>query len=124
MAPTIIDGRRVAGLVEIETLAHIAALEQRGVVPGLAVVLVGDDPASQSYVTMKERDAARLGMTSFDLRLPAETTQEQLDEIIDGYNDDPHVHGILVQQPFPRHLDVEEVVERISPRRTSTGSIR
>jgi methylenetetrahydrofolate dehydrogenase (NADP+)/methenyltetrahydrofolate cyclohydrolase len=115
MAPTIMDGKHVSGLVELDTLARIEALRERGVVPGLAVVLVGDDPASQSYVNMKERDAARLGITSFDMRLPADATQEQLDEIIDGYNADPHVHGILVQQPFPRHLDVEEAVERISP---------
>jgi methylenetetrahydrofolate dehydrogenase (NADP+) / methenyltetrahydrofolate cyclohydrolase len=115
MAPTIIDGKYVSGLVELDTLARVEALKSRGVVPGLAVVLVGDDPASQSYVNMKERDAARLGVTSFDVRLPGATTQAQLDEIIDGYNDDPHVHGILVQQPFPRHLDVEEVVERVSP---------
>jgi methylenetetrahydrofolate dehydrogenase (NADP+)/methenyltetrahydrofolate cyclohydrolase len=81
----------------------------------LAVVLVGEDPASESYVKMKERDCARIGIRSFDSRLPADISQERLHDIIDGFNDDPHVHGILVQQPFPRHLDVESVVERIAP---------
>jgi methylenetetrahydrofolate dehydrogenase (NADP+) / methenyltetrahydrofolate cyclohydrolase len=115
MEPTIIDGKRVSAVVEARTAAKIAALKARGVTPGLAVVLVGDDPASQSYVNMKERDCERLGIRSFDTRLPADATQSALDGIIDGYNADPHVHGILVQQPFPHHLDVERVVARVSP---------
>jgi methylenetetrahydrofolate dehydrogenase (NADP+)/methenyltetrahydrofolate cyclohydrolase len=115
MAPLIIDGKTVSAAVEAETVRRVAALRARGVVPGLAVVLVGEDPASQSYVKMKERDCARIGIRSFDSRLPADISQERLHDIIDGFNDDPHVHGILVQQPFPRHLDVESVVERIAP---------
>jgi methylenetetrahydrofolate dehydrogenase (NADP+)/methenyltetrahydrofolate cyclohydrolase len=87
----------------------------------LAVVLVGDDPASQSYVSMKERDCARLGIRSFDSRLPADISQERLNDVIDGLNDDPHVHGILVQQPFPKHLDVESVVARVSPAKDVDG---
>jgi methylenetetrahydrofolate dehydrogenase (NADP+)/methenyltetrahydrofolate cyclohydrolase len=121
MEPTIIDGKAVAAAVELETLERVAALRARGVTPGIAVVLVGEDPASQSYVNMKERDCARLGIRSFDSRHPADITQERLDEVIDGFNDDPHVHGILVQQPFPRHLDVEEVVARISPEKDVDG---
>jgi len=115
MDPVIIDGKQVSSAVEFETREKVQALLARGVTPGLAVVLVGDDPASQAYVNMKERDCERLGIRSFDSRLPADTSQERLDEIIDGFNSDPHVHGILVQQPFPRHLDVEEVVARVSP---------
>jgi methylenetetrahydrofolate dehydrogenase (NADP+) / methenyltetrahydrofolate cyclohydrolase len=115
MAPLIIDGKTVVAAVEAETVARVAALKARGVTPGLAVVLVGDDPASQSYVKMKERDCERIGIRSFDSRLPADIPQERLHDIIDGFNADPHVHGILVQQPFPRHLDVEAVVERIAP---------
>jgi methylenetetrahydrofolate dehydrogenase (NADP+) / methenyltetrahydrofolate cyclohydrolase len=115
MAPLIIDGRSVSASLEVETARRIAALRERGVTPGLAVVLVGDDPASQSYVNMKERDCARLGIRSFDSRLPADIPQERLLDVIDGLNDDPHVHGVLVQQPFPRHLDVEAVVARVSP---------
>jgi len=115
MAPLIIDGKTVSAAVEAETVERVAALRARGVVPGLAVVLVGDDPASQSYVKMKERDCERIGIRSFDSRLAVDISQERLHDIIDGFNDDPHVHGILVQQPFPRHLDVEAVVERIAP---------
>jgi methylenetetrahydrofolate dehydrogenase (NADP+)/methenyltetrahydrofolate cyclohydrolase len=115
MAPIIIDGKVVSAAVEAETVERIAASRSRGVTPGLAVVLVGDDPASQSYVKMKERDCERLCIRSFDAKLPADISQERLDDIIDGFNADPHVHGILVQQPFPRHLDVESVVERIAP---------
>jgi len=115
MEPVIIDGKQVSAAVEFETHEKVQELLARGVTPGLAVVLVGEDPASQSYVKMKERDCARLGIRSFDARLPADISQERLDDIIDGFNSDPHVHGILVQQPFPRHLDVEEVVARVSP---------
>ncbi|HEY5506949.1 MAG TPA: tetrahydrofolate dehydrogenase/cyclohydrolase catalytic domain-containing protein, partial [Coriobacteriia bacterium] len=121
MAPLIIDGTTVSAAVEAETAARVAALRERGVTPGLAVVLVGEDPASQSYVKMKERDCERLGIRSFDAKLPADISQERLCDIIDGFNADPHVHGILVQQPFPKHLDVEEVVARVSPDKDVDG---
>lgn len=117
----IMDGRAVAAAVEAQTVDRIAALRARGVVPGLAVVLVGEDPASQAYVNMKERDCARLGITSFDHRLPAATTQDELDELIDTLNADPAVHGLLVQQPFPSHLDVEEAVARTAPAKDVDG---
>lgn len=115
MQPVIIDGKHVSSIVEAKTAAKVAALRARGVTPGLAVVLVGEDPASQSYVSMKERDCERLGIRSFDHRLPADLSQEALDELIAALNADPDVHGILVQQPFPRHLDVERVVAAVSP---------
>ena len=115
MSAMIIDGKVVSAAVELETKTRVAALHARGVTPGLAVVLVGDDPASQSYVSMKERDCERVGIRGFDTRLPADTTQEELDAVIAAYNADPQVHGILVQQPFPRHLDVERVVADIAP---------
>jgi methylenetetrahydrofolate dehydrogenase (NADP+)/methenyltetrahydrofolate cyclohydrolase len=115
MAPLIIDGKAVSAAVEAVTARRVDALRAKGVTPGLAVVIVGDDPASQSYVSMKERDCARLGIRSSDARLAADITQERLNDVIDGFNADPHVHGILVQQPFPHHLDVEAVVARISP---------
>lgn len=119
--PLIIDGKAVSAAVETETRARVEALAARGVTPGLAVVLVGEDPASQSYVNMKERDCERLGIRSFDCRLPEDTTQERLDAVIDAFNADPAVHGILVQQPFPRHLDVERVVARTSPDKDVDG---
>ncbi len=121
MAPLIIDGKVVSAALEGETAARVEALRARGVTPGLAVVLVGDDPASESYVSMKERDCARLGIRSFDTRLPKDITQAELDEVIGAYNADPQVHGILVQQPFPRHLDVERVVADIAPNKDVDG---
>ncbi len=121
MAPLIIDGKHVASVVEEDTARRVSALLAAGMTPGLAVVLVGDDPASQSYVNMKERDCERLGIRSFDERLPAETTQAELDAVIDRHNADPDVHGILVQQPLPSHLDVEEVVERVTPAKDVDG---
>jgi methylenetetrahydrofolate dehydrogenase (NADP+)/methenyltetrahydrofolate cyclohydrolase len=115
MAPLIIDGKHVSAAVEKRTVAAVARLRDSGVKPGLAVVLVGDDPASQSYVTMKERDCERIGIRSFDHRLPADTTQATLDALLDRLNADVDVHGILVQQPLPPHLDVEEDVDGLSP---------
>jgi methylenetetrahydrofolate dehydrogenase (NADP+)/methenyltetrahydrofolate cyclohydrolase len=117
----MIDGRAVAATVERETAEGVARLVARGVTPGLAVVLVGDDPGSQSYVNMKEKDCARLGIRSFDHRLPASTPQAELDALIDTLNADPDVHGILVQQPLPRDLDVEELVARVSPVKDADG---
>jgi methylenetetrahydrofolate dehydrogenase (NADP+)/methenyltetrahydrofolate cyclohydrolase len=119
--PLIIDGKVVSAAVEERTVARVRALAERGVTPGLAVVLVGEDPASQSYVNMKEKDCERIGIRSFDHRLPADTTQESLDALIGELNADPAVHGILVQQPFPKHLDVEHVVAAISPAKDVDG---
>lgn len=117
----IIDGKLVAA----ETRAKAAALVERvraaGVEPGLAVVLVGDDPASQSYVRMKERDCAEVGIRSVDFRRPADTTQDELNEIIARCNADPAIHGILVQFPLPKHLDEEQALELISPEKDADG---
>lgn len=121
MAPVIIDGKVVSAAVEERTIARVAALREHGITPGLAVVLVGEDPASQSYVNMKEKDCARIGIRSFDHRLPEETTQAEIDRLMRELNADPAVHGILVQQPFPRHLDVEHVVAAVSPDKDVDG---
>ena len=118
---TIIDGNAVAAAVRERAAARAKALLERGVTPCLAVVLVGDDPASASYVRMKERDCAAVGIESRDHRLPAETTQAELDSLIDALNADPAVHGILVQMPQPGHLDAESVIERISPSKDADG---
>jgi len=121
VAPLIIDGKVVSSAVEAVTVRRVAALAARGVTPGLAVVLVGEDPASQSYVTMKEKDCARIGIRSFDHRLPADTSQADLDDLTARLNEDADVHGILVQQPFPSHLDVEHVVAAVSPEKDVDG---
>lgn len=121
MAPVIIDGKQVAAQVKERVAERVAALKARGVEPGLAVVLVGDDPASRSYVDMKERDCAQVGIRSVDVRLPADTPQVELEAIIDRFNADQTVHGILVQLPLPAGLDAEAVVARIAPEKDVDG---
>lgn len=121
MAPVIIDGKKVAADVKARVAERVAALKARGVEPGLAVVLVGDDPASRSYVEMKERDCAEVGIRSFDVRLPADTPQAELEALIDRFNADPSVHGILVQLPLPAGLDAEAVIARIAPEKDVDG---
>lgn len=121
MAEVIIDGKAVAAGVRAGAAKRVRTLRAAGVEPGLAVVLVGGDPASASYVNMKERDCAEVGIRSFDTRLSADTTQEALEAIIDGLNEDPAVHGILLQLPLPRHLDTESAIARISPEKDVDG---
>ena len=118
---TIIDGVKLAAEVREQAAWAVRELAAEGVTPCLAVVLVGDDPASASYVRMKERDCAEVGIESRDHRLPAETAQAELDMLIDGLNADPSVHGILVQMPLPRHLDAESVIARIAPAKDVDG---
>jgi len=118
---TIIDGVAVAASVRERAAADVRELVALGVTPHLAVVLVGDDPASASYVRMKERDCEQVGIVSLDHRLPAATTQAELDALIDRLNADPAVHGILVQMPLPGHLDAESVIERIAPAKDVDG---
>ncbi|HSQ22010.1 MAG TPA: bifunctional methylenetetrahydrofolate dehydrogenase/methenyltetrahydrofolate cyclohydrolase FolD [Coriobacteriia bacterium] len=118
---TIIDGVAVAASVRERAAADVRELVTLGVTPHLAVVLVGDDPASASYVRMKERDCEQVGIVSLDHRLPAATTQVELDALIDRLNADPAVHGILVQMPLPGHLDAESVIERIAPAKDVDG---
>lgn len=117
----IIDGNKVAEKVRLEAAEKVAHAAAEGVRASLVVVLVGDDPASASYVRMKERDCERCGIKAYDERLPEDTTQEQLNELIDRYNVDPSVHGILVQMPVPHQLDPEQVVSRISPEKDVDG---
>jgi len=117
----IIDGKLVAEAVKSDAAALVARVRERGVEPGLAVVLVGDDPGSASYVRMKERDCAEVGIRSIDYRRPAQTSQDELNAIVDECNADPSIHGILVQMPLPTHLDAEQVIERIHPNKDVDG---
>ncbi|MBE0475817.1 MAG: bifunctional methylenetetrahydrofolate dehydrogenase/methenyltetrahydrofolate cyclohydrolase FolD [Coriobacteriia bacterium] len=121
MAATIIDGKAVAAQVEAEARAEMEWLAGFGVTPGLAVVLVGEDPGSKTYVDLKERDCERLGIRSFDTRLPEGTSQAELQAEVERLNADPAVHGILVQLPLPAHLDAERVIETISPPKDIDG---
>jgi methylenetetrahydrofolate dehydrogenase (NADP+)/methenyltetrahydrofolate cyclohydrolase len=116
-----IDGGAVATEVRAEVAREVAALAARGVVPGLAVVLVGDDPASAVYVASKERFAREVGMRGETLRLPADTAQAALLAVVARLNADPAVHGILVQMPLPPHLDPDAVIRAIDPRKDVDG---
>lgn len=117
----IIDGKQVAADVLAEVQQDIEELKAAGVVPGLAVVLVGEDPASKVYVGSKVRKCAELGMLSRKIALPAETTQEELLGVIAELNANPAIHGILVQSPPPRHIDESAVVLAIDSRKDVDG---
>ncbi len=118
MTATILDGKLVASEVKSEVASTVSGL---GYVPGLATVLVGDDPASHAYVRGKRSDAAEVGIQSFHHELPDDTTQGRLEELIDDLNREPAVDGILVQLPLPEHLDSRRVVEQISPDKDVDG---
>lgn len=112
MAAKIIDGKAISAAVKEQVRAEIA---KDGIKAGLAVVIVGDDPASRVYVNNKKKACELCGIQSFEYALPEETTQEQLLELVDTLNGDNSVNGILVQLPLPKHLDEKAVIERISP---------
>ena len=116
-----IDGAAVAAKVIEETKHRVNALRQRGIQPGLAVVLVGDDPASRAYVRSKDRKAAELGLHSVKEELPADITQEQLLALVQKLNADPTIHGILVQSPPPPQIDEAAIVRAIDPRKDVDG---
>jgi methylenetetrahydrofolate dehydrogenase (NADP+)/methenyltetrahydrofolate cyclohydrolase len=119
--PRILDGKAVAATVLEACREQAAALRAQGITPGLAVVLVGEDPASQVYVGSKARTCAELGFYSRKIVLPATTTQQQLLEVVRGLNADPAIHGILVQSPPPKHIDEEAVIRAIDPRKDVDG---
>jgi methylenetetrahydrofolate dehydrogenase (NADP+)/methenyltetrahydrofolate cyclohydrolase len=121
MAAKIIDGKRIAAEMRAQLKAEVAELAKKGVVPGLGVILVGDDPASKSYVTAKERDCQEIGIYSDDNRLPAATSQKDLITLINRMNKDPKIHGILVQLPLPKHIDETEVLLAIDPAKDVDG---
>ncbi len=112
MAAKIIDGKTISAAVKEQVRAEI---ERDRIKAGLAVVIVGDDPASRVYVNNKKKACELCGIQSFEYALPAETSEEQLLELVDTLNSDDKVNGILVQLPLPKHLDEKKVIERISP---------
>jgi methylenetetrahydrofolate dehydrogenase (NADP+)/methenyltetrahydrofolate cyclohydrolase len=114
---TIIDGKAIAAAERKRIAEQTAQLAERGVVPGLAAVLVGDDPASHIYVRQKERMSEQVGMRSLGARLPADASQDALHAEIDRLNADPAVSGIIVQMPLPPHLDAVRAQERVDPRK-------
>lgn len=117
----IIDGKQIAESVRADLGARIARLLEQGVRPGLAVILVGEDPASVLYVTQKEKVAAELGMHAALHRLPATATQGELEELVDQLNADPAIHGILIQSPLPGGLQIKPLFQRVSPTKDVDG---
>ena len=118
---TVIDGAVLADRIKTDVADRVAALASRGVTPVLSVVLVGDDPASAVYVGSKERTCIELGMRGETIRQPATISQNELIAIVDRLNDDPAVHGILVQMPLPKHIDADAIVRRIRPDKDVDG---
>jgi methylenetetrahydrofolate dehydrogenase (NADP+)/methenyltetrahydrofolate cyclohydrolase len=122
MTATLIDGKAFAVVIREKVATHVARIkEAQGVTPGLAVVLVGDDPASEVYVRSKGKQTVEAGMNSFEHKLPVDTTQEALLELIETLNADQSVHGILVQLPLPEHLDESLVINAIDPAKDVDG---
>ncbi len=119
---TIIDGALLARNLRGEIAAGVAALKaEKGVTPGLAVILVGENPASVSYVTAKERACTEAGMHSREIRLPAETAESDLLALVGELNGDPSIHGILVQLPLPKHISEKAVIDAIAPGKDVDG---
>ena len=121
MTARILDGTATAAAIKSDLTVRVAALAARGVVPGLATVLVGSDPGSQWYVGGKHKDCAEVGIASIRRDLPEETTQAELEAVIDELNANPEVTGYIVQLPLPRHLDENAALERIDPAKDADG---
>jgi methylenetetrahydrofolate dehydrogenase (NADP+)/methenyltetrahydrofolate cyclohydrolase len=121
MTAQIIDGKQVAADMRAELKAEVVKLKEQGIVPGLGVILVGEDPASKSYVTAKEKTCEEIGIYSDDNRLPAETSQEDLMALVRKMNKDPKINGILVQLPLPKHFNEAEVLLAIDPDKDVDG---
>ncbi len=121
MPAQLIDGKKIAQKMREEIKDRTAALAAQGATPGLGVVLVGEDPASQSYVTAKEKACAKAGIHSDDNRLSADTSEEELLALVERMNNDPKIHGILVQLPLPDHIDEHRVLLAINPDKDVDG---
>jgi len=121
MSAKIIDGKAIAAQVRGEVAEKVSELKAKGITPCLAVILVGENPASVSYVTGKQKALAEVGMLDRSLHLPESTTEEELLKIIDDLNKDSTVHGILVQLPLPKHINEEKVLLAINPEKDVDG---
>jgi methylenetetrahydrofolate dehydrogenase (NADP+)/methenyltetrahydrofolate cyclohydrolase len=117
MGPRLILGKDVSDGIYAELKARIQILKDAGTVPGLAVVLVGEDPASQVYVRMKGKKCEELGMRSVTIILPRETTQDELLKKVNDLNNDPKIHGFLIQLPLPDHIDEETIINAVDPKK-------
>jgi len=118
---TIIDGKAIAARLREQMATEVAMLKEKGITPGLATVLVGDDPASEVYVRMKGNACHELGMHSEKHTLPADTTEAELLALVERLNSDPAIHGILVQLPLPKQINTDTILEAISPAKDVDG---
>ena len=121
MSAKILSGKEMSESLRREIAERVARLKDKGITPGLAVILVGNDPASEIYVRNKGNGCAETGMYSRTLQMPAETTQEELEAAIEALNSDPAIHGILVQLPLPGHLDEQAALKKILPEKDVDG---
>lgn len=121
MAGKIIDGKAVAQKIREGIKREVAELKEKGIIPGLVTILVGENPASVSYVTAKQKTAHELGFYSVQENLQENVSEEELLKLIDKYNKDPMIHGILVQLPLPRHIDERKIISAIDPRKDVDG---
>jgi len=118
---TTLDGKATAAAIKDDLRARVKALSNRGLVPGLGTVLVGDDPASRAYVNGKHRDCAEVGIASIRRELPATASQAAVEDVVAELNADPACRGYLVQLPLPGHLDTQRVLERVDPDKDADG---
>ncbi|WP_431813302.1 bifunctional methylenetetrahydrofolate dehydrogenase/methenyltetrahydrofolate cyclohydrolase [Kocuria sp. cx-455] len=121
MTAQILDGRATATAIKSELAERVKVLTDKGRVPGLATVLVGDDPASHSYVAGKHRDCEQVGISSIRKELPADVSQADLEKVIDELNEDPACTGYIVQLPLPDHIDTNAILERVDPAKDADG---
>jgi methylenetetrahydrofolate dehydrogenase (NADP+)/methenyltetrahydrofolate cyclohydrolase len=121
MTAQILDGKATATTIKGELTERVAALRERGIVPGLGTVLVGSDPGSQWYVAGKHRDCAEVGISSIRRDLPETVNQAELEAVIDELNEDPECTGFIVQLPLPKHIDTDAVLERVDPAKDADG---
>lgn len=121
MSAQLLDGKAISEELRVQIAQRVAALQAKGITPGLAVILVGEDPASQIYVRNKEKGCEQVGMHSVTIRMPAETTQAALEEQIRLLNVDASIHGILVQLPLPAHLDEASALAAVAPEKDVDG---
>ena len=121
MTATVLDGWATAKEIRADLSARVARLKEQGVTPGLGTILVGDDPGSHAYVTMKHRDSGLIGIDSIDRRLPATATQAEVEAAVRELNEDPNCHAYLVQLPLPKGLDEKRVLELMDPAKDADG---
>ena len=121
MTAQILDGKATAAAIRSRLKARVEALRERGIIPGLGTILVGDDPGSQAYVAGKHRDCAEVGIASIRRDLPATATQDEVEAVVDELNADPACTGYIVQLPLPKGLDEQRVLERIDPAKDADG---